>query len=413
MKPSLVFYVSLLFVLLSVSLAPPARSADTVNVAIEKRDEKLNRFCYTWVRRRVLTRASVPNAIYEKNIKMAKEQGEMRAAKDGVTDVLEKSKYIESEVGLVKMLFTGGSWVSLSEFTINRDGKSVHARGIIRDPRSKMKTISDEYYFPESAIYFGETSQMESGSKVYPNRPYVVAAKGSFLGSYLGDGTFLSLTPMDFVFLVNINPLSILEGNWKQVKSEGSNITFEHNLNGFAGTLHHTINFDPLQQYVITDCKETQTHISNLNDYKTLHTRSLEGETVIDSFTQTSIIGDETYADTWNLKSVVQSHKVDYGKIPLGVIIADTRLHGANLNSPDVEKALSRDDSDTVQYPWTGQLPSLDELWKLRDKQHGVLTSKSVLVYWMFIPGIILLLTGILLKVRKTRLGKNSTNPKV
>lgn len=409
------FFACLMSALLVSACLDCAKPQDSTRVVEEMsaRSRSLSGYEYTW---KVKSNISEPPATQEmlaRKEKNAIARAETRITEDHVTRNDLKNKYINDEKYISRSLFEGGNHSSESKLIITRIGEDASQFGSMTDPVSKIVTRSHQIYQGSNAIFYGDETSTNNNKKVNPSTPLILGAQGKAIYQMLGNGSFLNSSPLDFVFLTNSNPFMLFDSKYGLIGKNGKllNCKFSHEFSGRTQEYLLVVN---TMNNSVESCTISEKNESYLFEYKVIHTRTFNKYIIPDIVVYTRKIGDYSSTNTMILKGISPAKPILLSNIPKKMMVSDTRLRGMNLDKSGIKDAMTWENPYYLQYPWPGYFPDLSELQRISKDFHSQnpsASSSSNYGVFTLVPGVLLIATGVFLKLRKSRKEKEIATP--
>ena len=273
------------------------------------------------------------------------------------------------------------------------------------------------------------TKIQSSNEEMRVESPVVIGTKNDSVSVDADDRSYLDISPYELSMLTGSNPLHIFGEDWKYAGTKNGDPIFINSFTygnftdrrpcAITVVLSRSHNFTPLSFHFEMLGQKIDYICSGFTQYR--------GAWLASDVTSTE---DGYYSFTsrkWHLEKVEKSSEISI-KMPMkvsGFKDNNTPIYLDSLNDTIVDYRLIDQDYGRLQstytkqlndahtqYQWTGKLPTLDELRKIKKSQtHLQFTSTQAFSTWMFIPGVLLIATGVFLKLRKTRKGKETATP--
>ena len=388
-----------------------AQSASDIRNILNKIDKDFSNTTFVWDAKHSIKFPETPQSNADQMLKKGRESANRHLDELGIKDASERNRYIESTLDSIRQMAATTAVTTSSTYKYERNPNIIHVHEEHLPSNVKVLDKEDSYYLDGAAIYAPLVPDMGDGVKYGAQFPIVVGSNGPAIYRYLGDGKKSKINPFVSYLLCNTNPLNIVNSSWKLSKEDGKHVQFDTQVIWEKqGEFKFSITLDKHREYA---CESIRIFYPTMTfEYRVDHYRKIAGHWCPDEITEVTQKGF-TETQHWSLQSTSKSEIVAI-KVPIdNDDISDIRLNGNELSMWDTLAAQDYRNPNTVQYRWKGKLPTLDELRKLRSKQHptGIAMMGTNSKYLLFIPGVLLIGTGIFLKLRKSRKEKATAFP--
>ena len=407
----LIVFISVNSIFDCVRAQDAAPNLDECEKISNLRDLKLQNLDEVWKVEHTCNIKGLSKSEYAQYDKAVNEIVKSRILKDRVTDEKQIQEYYSSEKKISDIFRYSTTSQSTYEIAINRNETQTFITGIQIDPYSKMsRQISEIYGDKWRFFYNGSTSTLDEKT-VASLHPTIYGTKNLAVYSMVGNYNGFALMPYDLCLMAGLNPLKLLGGEWKSNSSKGFQLEKNYTYSPTGAFDRITISLDARHEYVPKSIISVGHNII----YHVTHLRKYRGMWIADEFVRTWEAGQKTDIQKFTLKSIVDhvGEKQDISKLLVkynGEVI-DTRLAGVDLEFSDLLKVVT-DESQLVNYRWRGTIPSIEDLKGLKNSSDFVNPkTSSVARTIIFIPGVLLIATGVFLKLRKSRKEKESATP--
>ena len=386
----------------------------------QKRDDALNHLEFVWMIHDSVARTfNGTEADRQKIYSINDSQAEWinnNNAKNGYTDpkAIAYNMKVFRDISLRETM--NGELHSDWKLIGSRNPNIVRLNGSRIDPESKNFAKMKEYFGQDWNLCYDDERYTSDKSPIQLRSPIMIGAKGEPIFFNVDARDYLRHSPYETAMSIGVNPLKIFGYDWKLVSSIGDLVRF-HKEYVFQGRNSADINLtlSTGKDYAPILFEVQMPGVQMTLTANSFHKR--KGYAICDKFTIVEKHDRITMTQIWKLQTIVESKPIEI-EMPsknqtVDNHVSDLRLMTVGELFGDLEKALSITNVDhRVEYTWTGRVPTLDELREMQKKsKKRTIGSGPTNNYLSFIPGVLLIATGVFLKLRKSRKEKDATPP--